>query len=827
MSEFFKEYVVTLNNRNDLEQFYTDMESETTLEYIPNRIVECVQRRLISRNTHYKLTYQEANELKNDPRVLAVAMKPKDLGIKSLLQSEQTSVWSRSEDSIAVDQKNWGLYRIAISENISGWGSESSNNQQTTTVKFTATGKNVDIVVLDEIAYPDHSEYSEKFNQYDWFQEHREVWNGAPANYSYSSFTGRNNHATHVTGIIAGQTQGWARAANIYNLRHDTSGLTPGLYTPSEYIIDYIRSFHNSKSINSETGKRNPTLVNNSWNLGTRVSLTNPVIPESTGSKFSKIFYRGDTILPQDLGNPIVDTGSSGVCGTSTRIAQLANYANGGNRIVTTGTTSATVTSIGLSMVGRTGLVDQELPDNSSGDGVDEYDDATWTLEPPFLITYLGATYGPGGSGGTTIYASSNSYIYFGGSVSSGYEWFVGPGLPSIRKILVSGGDRSCQKLFVGTQGEAPNRTWRIRWEGHDGAYGGVEDSPTMLWEMTFYENTNNQIDLHIDQNAAYRGEFTLSQLENYGIMQTNGFGPFRDAAIDADIADAISDGIIFVASAGNSGFKIDTPEGDDYNNYYVENGEVVYYHRGSSPGNSHSNMICVGALSSSSEEFKFSSSNTGPGVDLYSPGANIISSIYDSTGVSGGPGVVNDGSPIATISTIARDSNTATITTASAHNLTNGNIISVICNSNTSFNATMVTVTVVNSTTIQYTNAGSTVTQTAGDGSVIGGYLYQKYSGTSMAAAQVTGVLALALETYPDMNQQSAKEYILRYAKQNLISDSEGGFTDPGSLQQGNNSLVFYYKERPDNGNVFPKINTRLRPASGMVFPRTRIKKS
>jgi len=827
MSQFLKEFIVTLKNRDDLEQFYADMESETDVRYVPNRIVECVQRRLISRNTHYKLTQQEANDLKNDPRVLEVSMAPKNLGVKSMLQSEQTGVWNKSDDTIAVGQKNWGLYRMSLPENISGWGSESGNSQQTATIKFTATGKNVDIVVLDEIAYPDHSEYKENFNQYDWFQEHPEVWNGAPSNYSYNSFTGRNNHATHVTGVISGKTQGWAREANIYNLRHDTSGFTPGLYTPSEYIIDYIRAFHDSKPINSETGKKNPTLVNNSWGLVSRVGFTNPINPDSTGSKFSKIFYRGQLLLPQNLGNPIVDTGSSGVCGASAKFADFVNYTNGGNRITTAGTNSASVTTLTLSMGGRIGLTDQEAPDASSEFGVDEYDDATWELEPPFLITYLGATFGPGGTGGTKIYVSSNSYVYFGGNASAGFEWFVGPGAPSFRKILVSAGDRSCQKLLVGTEGEAPNRTWRIRWEGHDGAYNGVVDSPTILWEMTFYESTNAQIDLHISQNAAYRGEFTLSQLENYGIMQTNGFGPYRDAAIDADVEDAVEDGIIFVASAGNNGFKIDVASGQDYNNYYVDNGEIIYYHRGSSPGNSHPDMICVGSLGSFSQESKFLTSNTGPGVDLYAPGTNIVSSVYDSTGITGGPGTVNDGSPIRNILNVARQDNIATITTSEPHSLSNGDVATIVCITDSSFDSKMAQLTVINTTTIQYSNTGSNISQTAGEGTITGGYLYQKYTGTSMAAAQVTGILALALETYPDMDQQKAKEYIIHYSKKNLMANSGGGFGDTNSLQQGANALAFYYKERPGNGNVFPKINLRIRPQTGAVFPRPRIFRS
>ena len=72
MAEELKEYVVTLHRREDLEEFYEDMETPGGALYIPNRKVDCANRREISRNTHYYLTQEEALQLKNDPRVRGV-----------------------------------------------------------------------------------------------------------------------------------------------------------------------------------------------------------------------------------------------------------------------------------------------------------------------------------------------------------------------------------------------------------------------------------------------------------------------------------------------------------------------------------------------------------------------------------------------------------------------------------------------------------------------------------------------------------------------------------------------------------------------------------
>jgi hypothetical protein len=841
MSEILREFIVTLRSKGDLAQFYQDMEGEGSSGTLPARAVECVIRRPISRNTHYKLSLREADELAKDPRVLAVTLKHKDMGADAVLHSSQTATWSRDDDTITVGTKNWGLYRCSLLENLPSWGSETASSERTATVNFTGSGKNVDIVVVDEIAYPSHSEFGSRYDQYDWFANHNStVYPTNPlTNYQYyttvpgDSYKNTNNHATHVSGIIAGATQGWARDANIYNINHDMSSQLTGTYTA--YAIDYIRAFHNSKGVNPETGVKNPTLVNNSWGLGLRVNYTNP-ITFSGNSRFSKIHYRGADITAQSLGNAVVDTGYSGLCNTTTRIATLTGVSNNGTRFTSSDFTTGSSSSISVNLLGRTGISDLGAPTASSVDGVNEGDDAYWTIAPPFNISVLGATFGPTGTGGTNIYVSSNSYVMFGGAGTSAYAWFVGAGAPNVRKIHISAGDRSCQAVYAGVTGSTPNRTYRIRWEGHDGANGGVLNSPTTVWEMTFYETTPAQIDVHVGDNAAYRAEFTLSQLENYGILQTGYAAPFRDISIDADLEDAINDGVIFVGSSGNGGFKIDVPGGQDYDNYYVDNGEAIYYHRGATPGNSRSptddsdlNLICVGALDSTAQENKLQLGNTGPGVDLYAPGNNIMSSIYDPTGDTGGQtaGFVNDGSSAVAISTIARATNVATITTATAHNLNGGSLVTVRCTDNTTFNLSMSTVTITGSNTFTYPNTGSSIGTTSATGTVSAGYLYQKYNGSSMSTAQVTGLLAIALEEYPKMTQAEAKAYMLSHVVNNEMYTTSGGPTDATSLQGGNNRIAFYYKERGDYGNVFPKINYKIRPSTGMVFPRTRIKKS
>ena len=58
-----KTYIVTLYKHEDLEQFYNEMESNN---------FHLVMKRPMSRNTHYKMTEEQAKELRKDPRVWEV-----------------------------------------------------------------------------------------------------------------------------------------------------------------------------------------------------------------------------------------------------------------------------------------------------------------------------------------------------------------------------------------------------------------------------------------------------------------------------------------------------------------------------------------------------------------------------------------------------------------------------------------------------------------------------------------------------------------------------------------------------------------------------------
>lgn len=316
-----REYIVTCKTREDLDSLYEDLETPGGSLYIPDREVGCLHKRPISRNTHYSLTDEEAALVKQDERVLDVELTPEELGIEfhpnviieggnTIEEKEGVDIsddpqytqtsdrWSKSQWNLDTF-RNWGLVRSLNGDTFSNWGSNSTLNIASTSIRMTADGKNVDVVIVDGRIDPDHPEFAlnedgtggTRVVQYNWLQDSPAVRGITAGTYQYTPYinsnnngeTANNNHGCHVAGTAAGNRKGWARKANIYNI--DFSSSDPNNVGTS-FIFDYIRYWHNNKPINPDTGKRNPSVCNNSW--GSSFG-TNPI------SSINTIVYRGTT----------------------------------------------------------------------------------------------------------------------------------------------------------------------------------------------------------------------------------------------------------------------------------------------------------------------------------------------------------------------------------------------------------------------------------------------------------------------------------------------------------------------------------------------------
>ena len=423
------EYIVTCRSYEDLENLYDDMETPGGSLYIPDRAVDLVHRRAISRNTHYMLTEEEAAEIRNDERVIACERLAKDRGIIPDYLWTQTDDFNKTTGTFAGDDKNWGLYRVIEGDSVVNWGSDGTDEITNRTIVTTSSGKNVDVVIVDAHINPNHPEFAvnpdgsggSRVNQFNWFAYNSVLGYGSNGTYTYSTSgaSPNSNHGTHVAGTACGNTQGWARDANIYNMAF--SDTLSGVTDWDEKLWDYLRHFHRNKLPNEDTGRRNPTITNHSWGYSyNSIQL----------STLTSVRYRGTT---------------TSLSGTDSQK--------------------------------KTVLEDNGVP------------------------------------------VPANTYLY---------------------------------------------KT------------------------------------------------------------------PARIAAVDADIQDAIADGVIVISSAGNSYWNCDTSSGNDYNNYVVGS-STIYHSRGSTPGSA-DNVICVGSIGSKINEYKSNFSNWGERVDIWAPGSDIISAVYDSS---------------------------------------------------------------------------------------------------------------------------------------------------------------------------------------------------
>jgi hypothetical protein len=879
-----KKYIVTVYDHNDLDAVYADL--ETAGKSPPNteilRDVHCEERRPSSRNTVYKLCDWEAAQLKDDPRVKSVTVHPDELGIQAGLNyiSQTSDNWNKSTSTQST-MKNFALLRCTEGIQRAGWGSNGTTTQ-TGTIQLSQSGKNVDVVICDgDGLTTNHPEYSvnadgtggSRYVQYNWFQHDPTVKGIPPGNYSYF---GQDDHASHVAGTVAGNTQGWARSANIYNIFY-FAGATNDLNFP--FVIDYVRQFHSTKAVNVTTGRKNPTIVNNSWGMS--------IFPgEWSFNDITAVTYRGTRFTP---GGATTFLGTSGVCTTSTLLASLPNLENGGNRITTTGSVAVVQGTVTSKPASWTQTSDSSVVIQDTIQPAAEYvvtvnttaDNVTMRVRSQLaagaqsgvttlsvrvqILNAVGATVydvtnGPFTSveGGTvsatvdntvTLSTAGNYTINYltsltqpqinpavsfdmladinitAGNTSAtvtsiGSSLLGAASLTASTTPTVGGNDDgywtlslpfnitylgvNYNQIFVGTNCYVTfgngSTVWssvsvtnpalpKIMWCARDNSvqriYFGVEGvapnrtyrvrqegtattsgtvgNPTMISEWTFYEAVPTRIDLQTGINNAKSTGGTFTT------QQLNAWGFIANQRVPVRV----------------------TALDDDLQDAYDEG------------------IIMTGAAGNGRWKHEI-------------PGGPDWNNTFE-MGVRYPASVLEPYYYMRGTSPTANDN-----TTVGTHDLP------AICVGAIDITSTEQKVT--------FSDCGAGVDLFAPGTSIIsalpagvGGvadprnasFFIGKFSGTSMASPQVCGVLACALETYPTMNQEQAKAYILGIAKTGQLTATVGGPTDGQDLQGAANLYLFYRIERKINGNMFPKINNKQKPTAGAVFPRTKIRRT
>ena len=264
-----REYIVSLKKDVDYDSFWNEIESVSDADgFVPSRRVEIVNNRDGSlRSCHYALTDEEAELLKNDPRIYGVEIPPEqrtdiEIGLRTTTQTGNfTKTTSSSSNFI-----NWGLIRHSFDNNI--YGTSTTTNQN---YVYTNDGTGVDIVIHDTGIQANHPEFFDKFGvsrvqQINWYTA-----SGLTGTQSPNHYRDYHGHGTHVGGTIAGRIYGWAKNAKVYALK--VSGLEgtgdSGTGISITDCFDVIKLWHRNKPIDPTIGRKRPTVVNMSWGYGT------------------------------------------------------------------------------------------------------------------------------------------------------------------------------------------------------------------------------------------------------------------------------------------------------------------------------------------------------------------------------------------------------------------------------------------------------------------------------------------------------------------------------------------------------------------------------
>jgi len=238
------------------------------------------------------------------------------------------------------------------------------------------------------------------------------------------------------------------------------------------------------------------------------------------------------------------------------------------------------------------------------------------------------------------------------------------------------------------------------------------------------------------------------SNLTQYGMVGTyrpdigTGYYMFgrKYASIDADVEQLINNGIHVCTAAGNNYQKIDTPGGVDYNNYVTAGSSYVYYHRGKSPSIFEGGNTLESSLSSPSADI-----NEGFDVGALDNTSVLSGSTYLDRKTS-----FSDSGPAVEIYTVGRYVISAQPTSASTSYYWDSN------------------------------------------------FKQAKYSGTSMAAPQMCGMIGLLAQAHPDWTPAQIKKYFISNS-QALMYDTgnTNDYTTTNTIHGGNNRVAYF----PMNG--------------------------
>lgn len=238
------------------------------------------------------------------------------------------------------------------------------------------------------------------------------------------------------------------------------------------------------------------------------IEIVDPGFAYTTG----KYVLRPNSIIGSGGQNAIISVDSFGTNGTITGVSisdEGTNFTVGDTYHVVGVITATTITN---NLLGAAGLTSSTTPTSGT------IDDGFWELSMPFNTNYTGFST-------STVYVGTNNYLTF--AVGSNVHSSISATNPTLPKILIQSGDNSVQRVYFGTEGTAPNRTYRIRSEGTN-ATSGTIGSPNMVYEAIFYEEYPQRIDIqngNLQRTNGTSGAYSTNVLITSGNLGVSSIG--------------------------------------------------------------------------------------------------------------------------------------------------------------------------------------------------------------------------------------------------------------------------------------------------------------
>ncbi len=649
-----------------------------------------------------------------------------------------------------------------------GWGLAGQVLNTSGTVVTSNSGKNVDVVIFDEgDVQSAHPEYAVNSNG---TGGSRVVDLDGPGGIDGNPVFAP--HAFHVASTVAGNTQGWARNSTIRTVGYSA-------YTQK---FSLIKNFHKNKAINPSTGVKNPTVVNNSWqtaDIDCQLSYLDQAI-----NRIASVTYRGITYQNPCLGiqRPYGLIGSTKTFSNSwapypmagatlqgglNTSGILANSTGG----VFTGWAPTVLGHPGIDGLGLNSKPTSNIPNSSTTPTVGNNNDGYWEINLPWQIIIwdpsLINSFVRPPILTSKIWVSTNGYISFQQPASAS----TGKTLNDLPGVCLAfwNGDLSCQRIYYGEMSYTTGQNW-------DSAF-------TVRWE---------------GHTAPTGGELGKPSL----CWEVTFLKP--KALYDPNLTD--------------QHIAVTVIKNDLYRTGFTRN-QLLNWGIPLNGNNLQINDVAADAAIQ----------------DCINEGVIMVAAAGNSNHMIAGPDDPDYNNRFTWLARGNISSRTVYYNrppTPAAKSIVVGALGNNSQNQRASFSnfGTGVDVWAPGVAVMgAYTNQAY-ITNAVPD-SRNASYYLNKLAGTSMASPQVTGLLALALETNPRMNQASALTYLRQTSKPTVYNipldqpdKQPNPYQDPTSLAGGDNLSAAYKLERPEIGVAVPKMDLSGRPTQGQSWPRPRI---